>query len=66
MLSCASTKKKGTASAEHAGNLGKKTALALLDYSNPFDRIWREDLLIKAIDKEKSWTCLTTGSGIHY
>ncbi len=29
----------------------KKIALALLDYSKVFDRVWREDLLIRAIDK---------------
>ncbi len=29
----------------------KKTVLALLDYSKAFDRVWREDLLISAIDK---------------
>ncbi len=28
-----------------------KTVLALLDYSKAFDRVWREDLLIRAIDK---------------
>ncbi len=29
----------------------KKTVLALLDYSKAFDRVWKEDLLIRAIDK---------------
>ncbi len=29
----------------------KKTVLTLLDYSKVFDRVWREDLLIRAIDK---------------
>ncbi len=29
----------------------KKTVLTLLDYSKAFDRVWREDLLIRAIDK---------------
>ncbi len=29
----------------------KKTVLELLDYSKAFDRVWREDLLIRAIDK---------------
>ncbi len=29
----------------------KKTVLALLDYSKAFDHIWREDLLIIAVDK---------------
>ncbi len=29
----------------------KKTVLALLDYSKAFGRFWREDLLIRAIDK---------------
>ncbi len=29
----------------------KKTVLALLDYSKAFDRVWREDLLIREIDK---------------
>ncbi len=28
-----------------------KTVLALLDYSKAFGRVWREDLLIRAIDK---------------
>ncbi len=29
----------------------KKTVLALLDCSKAFDRVWREDSLIRAIDK---------------
>ncbi len=29
----------------------KKTVLVLLDYSKAFDRVWREDLPIRAIDK---------------
>ncbi len=29
----------------------KKTVLVLLDYSKAFDRVWREDLLFRAIDK---------------
>ncbi len=29
----------------------KKTVLALLDYSKAFARVWREDLLIRAIGK---------------
>ncbi len=29
----------------------KKAVVALLDYSKAFDRVWRKDLLIRAIDK---------------
>ncbi len=29
----------------------KRTVLAILDHSKAFDRVWREDLLIRAIDK---------------
>ncbi len=36
---------------DHQATKPKKTVLALLDYSNVFDRVWREDLLIRAIDK---------------
>ncbi len=30
----------------------RKTVLAILDYSKAFDCVWREDLLIRAIDKD--------------
>ncbi len=29
----------------------KKTVLVLLDYSKAFDRVWKDDLIIRAIDK---------------
>ncbi len=35
----------------HQSTKPKKAVLALLDYSKAFDRIWRDDLLIKAIGK---------------
>ncbi len=35
----------------------KKSVLALLDYSKAFDRVWREDLLIRAIDKGLPIAC---------
>ncbi len=36
---------------ENQATKPRKTVLALLDYSKAFDRVWREDLLIRAIDK---------------
>ncbi len=29
----------------------KRTVLTLLDFSEAFDRVWKEDLLLRAVDK---------------
>ncbi len=30
----------------------KRTFLTLLDFSKAFDRVWKEDLLLRAVDKD--------------
>ncbi len=34
-----------------SGNRNKRTVLTLLDFSKAFDRVWKEDLLLRAVDK---------------
>ncbi len=40
----------GPYSALHLATKPKKTVLAHFEYSKEFDRIWREDMLIRAVD----------------
>ncbi len=38
-----------------------KTVLTILDYSKAFDRVWREDLLIRAVNEGLPITCAQKG-----